>query len=53
MDFSNPFETNWIELALQWADRIWPALLLLLVGLWVVKRIVRVLESLLKRKNMG
>ncbi|MAC46035.1 MAG: mechanosensitive ion channel protein MscS [Oceanospirillum sp.] len=52
MDFSNPFETNWIELALQWVDMIWPALLLLVVGLWVVKRIVRVLESLLRRKNM-
>lgn len=52
MDLSNPFKTDWLELTLQWADRVWPALLLLLVGLWLVKRIVRVLEGLLKRKNM-
>ncbi len=52
MDLSNPFENDWLEVALQWADKLWPALLLLIVGLWLGKRVVRIVESLLKKKNM-
>lgn len=52
MDLSNPFQKDWLELVIEWADLIWPPLLLLLAGLWLIKRIVRIMESLLKRKNM-
>lgn len=52
MDLSNPFDEKWLDLAIDWANLIWPALLLLLLGMWLIKRVVRLMERLLKRKNM-
>lgn len=52
MDLSTPDLQNWTDIALQWADKVWPALLLLIVGLWIVKRIKKVVVKLLQRKNM-
>lgn len=52
MDISNILQNEWVVLALHWLNNLWPALLLLLIGLWFVKRVVNVLESLLKRKHM-
>lgn len=52
MDFSTPQLQSWLDIAIQWADKIWPALLLLVVGLWVTKRVKHVLVALLQKKNM-
>jgi len=52
MDISNILQNEWVVLVLHWLNNLWPALLLLLIGLWFVKRVVNVLESLLKRKHM-
>ena len=52
MAFSNPFGDQWLEVAIQWAQNVWPALAILVVGMWLVKRLVRVIEGLLKRKQM-
>ncbi|WP_417595194.1 mechanosensitive ion channel family protein [Oceanospirillum sp.] len=52
MDLTNAQLNDWTDIALQWAGMIWPALLLLVIGLWVTKRVRNLLVSLLKRKNM-
>jgi len=52
MDLSTPQFQNWTDIAIQWADKIWPALLLLVIGLWLVKRVKHVLIRLLQKKNM-
>lgn len=52
MDLTNVQLSDWTGVALQWADKVWPALLLLIVGLWLVKRVKNVLVRLLQKKNM-
>lgn len=52
MNISTQQFQGWGDLAIEWADKIWPALLLLIVGLWVSKRVKNVLVSLLQKKNM-
>ena len=52
MDLSNFQSQDWLSTVLQWADKIWPALLLLVVGLWITKRIRHLIIGLLQKKNM-
>ncbi len=52
MDLTNIQLNDWTDVALQWADKVWPALLLLVVGLWLVKRVKNVLVKLLQKKSM-
>ncbi|MCY7295518.1 mechanosensitive ion channel family protein [Alteromonas sp. a30] len=52
MAFSNPFGDQWLDILAQWGESILPAVITLVVGLWLVKRLVRVIEGLLKRKQM-
>lgn len=35
-----------------WFDTLWPALLILIVGMWLIKKAVKLMEKLLRKKNM-
>lgn len=52
MDLSNMQLNDWTDIALQWTDKVWPALLLLVLGLWIVKRAKNLLVGLLKKKKL-
>lgn len=52
MDLKNIQLNDWSGIAMEWADKVWPALLLLILGLWLVKRVKNVLVKLLQKKNM-
>lgn len=52
MNMTLPGSSSWSELALQWLDNIWPAVLLLVLGLWVAKWLKSALQSLLGKKNI-
>ncbi|OPX54365.1 small conductance mechanosensitive channel [Oceanospirillum multiglobuliferum] len=52
MNFSNSKFDDFTDLLLQWGDKLWPALLLLIVGLWLTKKARNLLISLLHKKSL-
>lgn len=52
MTFSSSVDEKWLDMAIEWANIIWPALLILIVGMWLIKKAVRLMEKLLKKKKM-
>lgn len=52
MTFSSSVDEKWLDMAIEWTNIIWPALLILIVGMWLIKKAVRLMEKLLKKKKM-
>lgn len=52
MNFTNSKTDDLIDLIVQWGSQLWPALLLLVLGLWLSKKARNILISLLHKKSL-
>lgn len=52
MNFTNSKTDDLIDLIVQWGSQLWPALLLLVLGLWLSKKARNILIALLHKKSL-